>query len=143
MPPDDKTALVEQMIVGTRSGLLIYESTLLVRQQSKSGDTPSQDVHMSVRYKLSMLPDESVLDIVDAGENSKILVCCQGGSYVILTRSGNVMQETWRFRGFSAPAKSLIETGDSNKILVVERETLAMIDLKRKAITKCKQSLTE
>jgi hypothetical protein len=141
LPPEDKTALVEQMIVGTKSGLLIYESTLLVRQIKS--ETPSQDVHMSVRYKLSMLPDESVLDIVDAGENSKILVCCQGGSYVILTRSGNVMQETWRFRGFSAPAKSLIETGDSNKILVVEKETLAMIDLKRKAITKCKQSLAD
>lgn len=93
---------------------------------------------MSVRYKLSMLPDESVIDIVDAGDNNKVLVCCYGGSYVILSRSGNMMQEAWRFRGFSSPPKGFIETGDLNKVIVVEKEGLAMIDLKRKSIIKCK-----
>lgn len=115
------------MIVGTKNGLLIFESTLLIRPAKNEGMT--QDVHMSVRYRLSALPDEAVVDLVEAGDSNRILVCCQGGSYVILNRSvTNVMQEQWRFRGFSSPPKGLIETGDPNKIIVVEKEGLAMID---------------
>lgn len=131
------------MIVGTRNGLLIFESTLLIRSTNKNTETApnSSDVHMSVRYKLSVLPDESVVDLVEAGDSNRVLVCCQAGSYVILSRSGtNVMQEIWRFRGFSQPPKCLIETGDPNKIIVVEKEGLSMIDQKRKSIMRCKRS---
>ncbi len=89
------------MIIGTKNGLLIFESTLLIRS-SKKDELASSDVHMSVRYKLSVLPDEAVVDLVEAGDSNKVLVCCLGGSYVILHRSDrNVMQEIWRFRGFS------------------------------------------
>ncbi len=88
------------MIIGTKNGLLIFESTLLIRLNRK--DETSSDVHMSVRYKLSVLPDEAVVDLVEAGDSNRVLVCCLGGSYVILNRSDcNVMQEIWRFRGYS------------------------------------------
>jgi hypothetical protein len=121
------------MIVGTKSGLLIFESTLLYMHKKTE-----PEVHMSVKYKISALPDEQVVDLAEAGE-SKVLVCCYSGSYVILDRAGSMMQEIWRFRGFSLPPKSFLATGDSNKVLIVENEGLAIIDLKRKSIIKCKR----
>jgi hypothetical protein len=51
------------MIIGTNNGLLIFESTLLIRPNKKD-ELASSDVHMSVRYKLSVLPDEAVVDLV-------------------------------------------------------------------------------
>lgn len=47
------------MIIGTKSGLLIYESTLLVVNNAQA------DAHMSIKYKLSVLPDEQTIDIAE------------------------------------------------------------------------------
>ena len=121
-------ALVEHMIVGSKSGVLIFESTLLVVSGKKDASSSEVESHMSVRYKISMLPEESVIDMVETSTN-QILVCCQGGSYVILGRSGaNVLQETWRFRGFTQPPKCMLATGDPNKVIIVERDDLCIID---------------
>jgi hypothetical protein len=43
------------MLIATRYGILIYESTMLV---GKDGT-----VHISLRYKISALPDEQVIDL--------------------------------------------------------------------------------
>ena len=61
------------MIVGSRSGVLIFESTLLIVNGKK--DASETESHMSVRYKISMLPEESVIDMVETSSN-QILVCC-------------------------------------------------------------------
>lgn len=74
-------ALVEHMIVATKYGLFVYESTLLVAKKDQKEET-----HMSVKYKLSVLPEEAVIDLVEVGDSNTVLACCQTGAYVILTR---------------------------------------------------------
>jgi hypothetical protein len=47
----------------------------------------------NVKYKISVLPDEQVLDCVVLDPNrpkdSQLLVCCASGAYVIFRRSAN------------------------------------------------------
>ena len=44
-------------------------------------------------------------------------------------------QEVWRFKGFSLPPKGLILC-DPQRVLVMEAESLALIDLRKKDINK-------
>ena len=80
-PSSESPSLVEHMVIATRYGLFVYESTFLLTQKKDS-----QDVHLSVRYKLSVLPDEAVVDIVEIGESNSLLVSCVSGNNVVLTR---------------------------------------------------------
>jgi len=103
------------------------------------------EVKLEVKYKLSVLPDESVLDCValeskSPTEPAQLLACCESGSYVILKRiQYNVLQEVWRFKGFSLPPKGFLVC-DQARVLVIEHASLALIDLRKKDITKFKSS---
>ena len=96
-------------------------------------------MHMTVKYKLSVLPDEAISDLVKVDDN-QVLACCVSGVYVILNRNEtSVFQEVWRFKGLSKPPKGLQPCGgeDGHKVVVIEKDGLAMIDFKRKCLTKC------
>ena len=89
-------------------------------------------------YRLSVLPNESILDCLtfEKGQSeTELLVCCASGSYVILKKLSSIMyQEVWRFKGFSQPPKGLILC-DPMKVLALEAQSLALIDLRKKDIS--------
>ena len=96
-----------------------------------------------MKYKISVLPDEAVVDMCRV-EPNQILVCCKSGAYVILSKTENsLLQDIWRFKGFSgsddSPPKCLLPCGgdDPAKVIVVEHNRLVLIDIKRKTMTTC------
>jgi len=95
------------MILCTHYGLLVYDLILDLAENLKPKLKPRQSdteesketaedsgtlvqSNLTVKYKLSVLPDESVLDCVildpKRPKDSSLLVCCQSGNYVILRR---------------------------------------------------------
>ena len=100
------------MIVCTNYGLLVYDFSvgyIPIEKPDKASDSGEEQkeakpdvkqeektvkvemqINLVIKYKLSVLPDEQVIDcvILDAKrpKDSQLLVCCASGSYVILRR---------------------------------------------------------
>ena len=130
------------MILCTHYGLLVFDFTIDVASKPEEKKEESKEIlekqlDLSIKYKISVLPEESVIDIVvldpKRPKESQLLVCCMSGAYVILRRSQNTFQEAWRFKGFSLPPKGFIAC-DDNRVMVVEARSLALIDVRKKEI---------
>jgi hypothetical protein len=128
------------MILCTNYGLLVYDFTIdqpKPDSNEESKDSTQKLFDLSAKYRISVLPEEAVIDCVvldpKRPRESQLLVCCASGSYVILRRSQNTFQESWRFKGFSLPPKGLLVC-DENRVLVVEARSLALIDVRKKEI---------
>ena len=116
----------ETMILCTHYGLLIYEWNLISENQNKKDETVDEELKdsesdadenlLKIQYKLSVLPDQPVLDCLSFQQEkneSQLLVCCASGFYVILKKiSPIVYQEIWRFKGFSSPPKGFLSCDD-------------------------------
>ena len=93
---------------------------------------------LKIQYKLSVLPDQPVLDCLSFQQEkneSQLLVCCASGFYVILKKLSTIVyQEIWRFKGFSSPPKGFLSC-DDQRVLVMEATSLALIDIRKKDIT--------
>ena len=91
-----------------------------------------------VKYKISVLPDEQVLDCVVLDPHrpkySWLLVCFASGAYVIFRRSANSFYEAWKFKGFSLPPKGFLMCYD-NRVLVLKARSLALIYHRKKEIS--------
>ena len=65
----------------------------------------SKDFSLKISYKLSVLPDQPVIDCISfkqEKEESQLLVCCRTGYYYILKKLNTfTYQEVWKFKGFS------------------------------------------
>ena len=83
------------MILCTNYGLIVYEYFLdfVKKEKEDSKDNQEREMLSNVKYKISVLPDEQVLDCVVLDpmrpKDSQLLVCCASGAYVILRRSSN------------------------------------------------------
>ena len=140
----------ETMILCTHYGLLVYEWTLAPDQlrkkdkneeeeESKDAEAnQAEDNCLKISYKLSVLPDQPVLDCISFQQEkneSQLLVCCASGFYVILKKLSTIVyQEVWRFKGFTSPPKGFLMC-DEQRVLVIEASSLALIDLRKKDIT--------
>ena len=102
------------MILCTAYGLLIYECTITkltpkgpaapaessspeeVKKSKRAKDIEDDKPKIAVTatYKLSVLPDERVLDCLSfetTQNETQLLVCCASGSYVILKKLSSIM----------------------------------------------------
>ena len=83
------------MILCTNYGLIVYEYFLdfVKKEKEECKDNQEREMLSNVKYKISVLPDEQVLDCVVLDpmrpKDSQLLVCCASGAYVILRRSAN------------------------------------------------------
>jgi hypothetical protein len=92
---------------------------------------------LAIKYKISVLPEEQVVDCVildpKKPKESQLLVCCASGAYVILRRNQTSFQEGWKFKGFSLPPKGFLVC-DDNRVMAIEARSLALIDIRKKEI---------
>jgi hypothetical protein len=104
-----KSQLKQQLIVCTNSGIKVYDISLqsikdhIAQIQKSQDDVEEKPLAHFLKYKLSALPNEKILDLVMMrsrnGEDSSLLLSNNLGQYVLLKSDTYLVQ--WRFNSYN------------------------------------------
>ena len=96
-------------MVCTNSGIKVYDINLellslqvLAHQRGPGEDCSSEVPDSFLKYKLSVLPNEKIVDIVtlrQSGQAANLLLCTNFGQYVLIKSDSYLVQ--WRFTGYN------------------------------------------